>query len=582
MIKSHIFNFNKHSILILILFLFSHSQAQDKKDLGFRSPLDIPLYLAGNFGELRSNHFHTGIDIKTQGVEGKAVYSIEDGYISRIKISTEGYGKAIYITHPNGYTSVYGHLLKGSERVENFIQLRQYEKESFTIEIFPQKNELRVEKGEMIAFSGNTGSSGGPHLHFEIRETATEEAVNPLLFGFAIQDNIQPIIKGIRIYAMDDESFVSSYPANSLAFPVSGNYGNYHLNDDPQIKVYGRIALAVHTYDLLNGYPNKCGIYKIELRVDSQLVFETEFEKLNFSHLRYINTYTDYPLFKESRKYYHKQFIGENNQLKIYAVKDNKGILEFTDNRTHQIDYTIRDSYGNTSGLSFELKALDQIPMPLSRETNKDALKLFTVKGANYYSDEDITIDVPMMALYEDMEFTYSKKPAPKNCYGPMYVIGNIDVPLQKNFTLHVNENPVPERYQDKALFVSIDSKGGMTSAGGGIKDGKMTLTSRSFGTYSIAVDTIAPIIKPINISPNKDLSTYNTFSVKISDNLSGIKEYRGEIDGRWILMEYETKKESLTYRFDNDKVAKGKHVFSLRVSDNEGNEKRYEASFIR
>jgi hypothetical protein len=568
------------SISFILLSVVVSSQV--KREEGFRSPLDIPLYLAGNFGELRSNHFHTGIDIKTQGSEGKAVYAVQDGYISRIKISTSGYGKAIYIRHPNGYTSVYAHLKKGSKQIEAYIQKNQYQRESFEIELFPAKDELFVKKGELIAYSGNTGSSGGPHLHFELRETKSEEPVNPLLFGFEIQDNIDPIIKGIRIYALDSESYVSPYPGKAVGFATEGSYGNYKLKYGQRIEAFGIVGFSVHTYDLLNGYPNKCGIYQIEMLFDSILVFKAEFEKLNFSNLRYINTYMDYRLFKEKRKYYHKQFVGRNNKLKIYDDKINNGVLILDDGELHQIDYIIKDSYGNTSKISFPILALAQVPIPLRRESiDKDAT-FFTINGPNFLSDSEITFDLPPMALYEDMEFTYSVKPSLATTYGPVYEIGNPDIPLQKSFSLRFNQNPIPAKYQSKALVVMVNSSGSLHSAGGSLENGKMSVKSRSFGSYSLAVDTIAPKIITVNISPNKDLSSYNTFSLKISDELSGIKSYRGTIDGMWILMEYDAKKNMLTYRFNNDKVLKGKHVFSLVISDKKGNKNSYEVSFIR
>lgn len=574
-------NFNFVFYLFFIL-LSASLEAQEKREEGFRSPLDIQLYLAGNFGELRSNHFHTGIDIKTQGVEGKAVYAIEQGYISRIKISTGGYGKAIYIRHPNGYTSVYAHLKKGSKLIEEYIQKNQYQKESFEIEVFPAKNELFVKKGELIAYSGNTGSSGGPHLHFEIRETNTEEPVNPLLFGFEIKDNIDPIIKGIRIYALDNESYVSPYPGSAVGFPAEGSYGNYKLKNGQRIEAFGRVGLAIHTYDLLNGYPNKCGVYQIEMRVDSVLVFKTELEKLNFSNLRYINTYMDYPLYKEDKKYYHKQFVGENNKLKIYDDKINNGVLVMNDGKLHHVDYTIKDSYGNTSKIAFNISALAQIPIPIKRnEKSKEAIS-FTVNGPNFLSDEEITLDLPPLALYDDMEFSYSKKPAITNTYGAVYKIGDQDVPLQKSFSLTFNNNPVPDSYQNKAIVVMVDEKGNLSSMGGKLEGGKMKIKSRSFGNYSLAVDTVAPKIKSVNIYPNKDLSSYNTFSLEISDELSGIKSYRGTIDGKWILMEYDAKTKVLSYRFDNDRINKGEHTFSLVVVDKKGNKSSYEADFIR
>lgn len=576
-----------HSRITICLFCFfillsANNFAQEKRDAGFRSPLDIPLYLAGNFGELRSNHFHTGIDIKTQGAEGKAVYAIADGYISRIKISTGGYGKAIYVRHPNGYTSVYAHLKKGNKTIEAYIQNKQYKNESFEVEMFPNKDELKLEKGEIIAYSGNSGSSGGPHLHFEIRETSSEEPVNPLLFGFKIQDNIDPIIKGIRAYSLDDDSYVSPYPGTAVGFAVEGSYGNYKLKAGQRIEAHGKVGFAIHAYDLLNGYPNKCGIYQIEMSVDSILLFKTEFEKLNFSHLRYINTYMDYPLYKDSRKRYHKQFIGQNNKLKIYDQRINDGILELNDGKLHSIQYIIKDTYGNSSSISFNVLALVEVPTPIKRELPAEGSTLFTVNGPNFINDQEITIDIAPMALYDDMYFSYQKKPSNKNTYGAVYAIGDTKIPLQKSFNLIFNKNPIPEKYLSKAIVVMVDNKGNLSSMGGKLENGKMTIRSRYFGNYSLAVDTVAPVIKTVNIASNKDLSTYNTFSLKISDELSGIKSYRGTIDGIWILMEYDAKKNLLSYRFDNDRVSKGKHKFLLVVKDKKGNESSFKAPFIR
>lgn len=571
----------------LFLFIFFTTlnvtviQAQNEEKTNFRSPLDIPLYLSGNFSELRSNHFHTGIDIKTQSAEGKAVYAVEDGYVARIKISTSGYGKAIYIRHPNGYTSVYGHLQKGSPEIEKYIQINQYRKESYTIELFPGKDELMVKKGDLIARSGNSGSSGGPHLHFEIRETRSEEPVNPLLYGFNITDNIRPIIKGIRIYPLSKNSYVNPYPGNASGFMVSGNYGKYRMTEGQEIKVFGDVGFAVHTYDLLNGYPNKCGIYTIQLIVDSVEVFMQEFKKLNFSTVRYINTYTDYFLYKKYKMYYHKQYISKNNKLKIYPVKINDGIITFNDGKTHSIKYVITDSYNNRSELKFTVSALTSMPEnKTEKPINQKAY--FTVDGPNFYMDKNITIDIPPFALYDNMSFDYKTLPATKNTIGPVYLIGDEYVPLQKNMTVTFNNSVIPNGFENKMLIVFIDEEGKLSNMGGKIENGKPVLKTRSFGKYSLAIDSIAPKIVPVNIFPNKDLSSYNTFSVKISDNLAGIETYRGTIDNKWILMEYEPKKSTLTYRFDNEKVKSGVHQFRLEVRDAVGNKAIYSVDFIR
>lgn len=573
--------YQRSGLLLLLFLIISPINAQNIEDANFRSPLDIPLFLSGNFSELRSNHFHTGIDIKTQGVEGKAVYAVEDGYVSRIKISTSGYGKAIYIRHPNGYTTVYAHLKKASPEIEKYIQAHQYKKESFTIELFPGKDEIKVKKGDQIARSGNSGSSGGPHLHFEIRKTKSEEPVNPLLFHFKITDHIKPVIKGIRIYPLSENSYVSNYPGSASGFMVSGNNGNYRLSEGQNIEIYGDVGFAVHTYDLLNGYPNKCGIYKIKLWVDSVEVFEQVFEKLNFSTLRYVNTYTDYALLKKYKMYYHKQFIGKNNKLNIYPLKTNQGVVTFTDGRSHMIKYIITDAYENRTELSFTVNALSQMPAHTD-QTPIQQKALFSVEGPNFYMDKQITIDIPPFALYNDMNFDYKILPGIKNSIGSVYQIGDEFVPLQKNMLLTFNQPEITPGLENKTTAIFIDEKGKIASIGGKFENGKFILKTRSFGKYALAIDTVSPTINPINISPNKDLSTYNTFSVKISDDLAGIKTYRGTIDNEWILMEYEPKLNTLTYRFNNDKVKPGKHNFKLEVTDGLDNKSVFSVEFIR
>jgi hypothetical protein len=573
---THIFRLLFFSILVGL----SKADAQ-KETPNFRSPLDIPLYLSGNFAELRSNHFHTGIDIKTQGEEGKAVYAVDTGYIARIKVSTGGYGKVIYIRHPNGYTSVYGHLQKMSKRIDAFLKAKQYEAESFTIELFPGEDDLPVSKGELIARSGNTGSSGGPHLHFEIRDTRTEEPLNPMQFGFSIEDNIPPIIQGLKIYALDESTYIQPFPNPGGFFPVQKTKNGYLLNPNAPVEVCGTIGLAIDTHDLLDGYPNKCGINRIELMVDSSLVFVQELNRLNFSTNRYINTYMDYAAFSSNRSYFHKQFISSNNKLSLYPFVLNKGALEMNDGKIHQVTYTVSDTYSNTTSFSFELKALEKLPSPYINRKEK-AKTYFTVNGPNFFMDPSISIDIPPLALYEDMSFNYTKSAPIPGVIDSIYTIGNPEIPLQKYITVRFHTMKFPPGLEEKTLFVYVQKDNTLGSAGKPMEDDVPSLRTRSFGRYSLAVDTIPPVIKPLNIQEGKDMSTYNTFSLTITDNLAGIKKYRGEIDGNWILMEYEPKKNQLTYRFDNDRIATGSHIFSVSVEDGMGNVARMSIPFTR
>ncbi|MFA7301975.1 MAG: M23 family metallopeptidase, partial [Candidatus Shapirobacteria bacterium] len=281
--------------LVLLFFLSPFIPvAQQTYSEPFAPPLDIPLYLSGTFGELRPNHFHAGIDIKTQGREGQNVRAIEDGWVSRIKISPGGYGKALYITHPNGFVSVYGHLQRYGDSIQRYVKEIQYSRESFEVEIFPNEHELPVKKGDLVAYSGNTGGSMGPHLHFEIRDEATQYSLNPLLFtSIKVKDFYRPQILNMAVYPVDTNSFVNG--KQETAFLEVTGWGDQHkLKSQRPVKVSGRVSFGIVAHDLMNEIPNKNGVFEVKLLDDTTQIFGLMLDKLSFATARYINSLIDY------------------------------------------------------------------------------------------------------------------------------------------------------------------------------------------------------------------------------------------------------------------------------------------------
>ncbi len=543
--------------------------------------MDIPLYLSGNFGELRTNHFHTGLDIKTAGVVGKNIYAVADGYVSRIKISHWGYGKALYVTHPNGYTTVYAHLNKFNPAIEAFVKEVQYLKESYEIEVFPGSTQLEVKKGEIIAYSGNSGSSGGPHLHFEIRETESEHPINPLLCGFDIKDNIKPELSKIRIYPLNDTSTVNQRNA-AQSFALTGSNGSYQLKSKAPIKVHGEIGVGLEVIDRLNGYGNKCGIYTIALDVDSEQVYGQRMEKLDFAVNRYMNAHLDYALHKQDKALFQKSFLTDNNRLGIYENLVNSGKLKFYDNEQHTLKYRIKDTYGNASTLSFAVTSEAKANYSKLKGNIPSYYKLLQHDTDNVLQTASMMAYFPAHSVYNDLRLQFSVGDTINRALAPMYHIHNSYTPLQHYFTLKIEVNDVPTQYHDKLLIISINEKGWWYPEGGIYKNGWISTKTRSFGDYTVVYDTIAPVITPVDISNERNMSKYNNFNLKIRDNLSGIQEYRGTIDGKWVLMTYEPKKKILTYTFDDDRLKKGKHQFKLVVTDKRGNQSIYEAAFTR
>ena len=540
----------------------------------FRSPLAIvPPALAGSFGELRANHFHSGIDFRTNQRQGYPVYAIADGYISRLRVQNSGFGLALYINHPNGYTSVYGHLQRFSPKIAQQVKSIQYQKKSYEIDEFPTSLLIPVHKGEVIAYSGNTGSSGGPHLHFEIRDTRTEATINPQLFGIDILDNIPPVIYSMYVYRLNKKPFNEFTPKQY--FQLLGGSGNYRLNSVNTINLSGEVGFGIVTTDRHNGASGLNGVYSIELELDGGLVYVSSLEKFEFENSKGINSHIDYPTYLNTRRSIQKSFVDPGNPLKIYSNLVNNGRIEFTDGKLHQLKYTVTDSRGNKSTLAFQVQADNKATIN-SPETETG--EVFSYATPNEFSNPDVKVIFPKGTLYNDLNFIYKKLPKPAtNAYSAIHQIHNKFTPLHTGFQLWIKADSTLGKYTDKAIIVNT----GRVSQGGYFEDGYVKASPRSFGSFFIAVDTIPPSVNPVNISNEKRMTGVSKMTFKIRDNLSGIKSFNGYIDGRWVLMEFDTKTASLWHTFDNS-TSPGKHTLELIVSDMKDNNRNYSITFYK
>lgn len=566
-------------LTILVVFVSKSVLAQvPYEETNFSSPLGIDLILAGNFAEMRSNHFHTGLDIKTNGREGYKIYAIDSGYISRINISHWGYGNALYISHPNGFTSVYAHLSTFPPKVLDYIRKKQFSNESETIQVYPGKEDLPVSKDEVVAYSGNSGSSTAPHLHFEIRETGTEKPVNPLLFNFDIKDTKKPVLLDVKIYPL--EGGLINGKKKEYNVDLVGSDGKYKRQYDLPIKVKGKIGLAINTIDYLDGAGNKCGIYTIELAVDQDIVFKQKLEKLDFSTNRYINTHSDYLGYRLNKQSYHKSFLSENNKLEIYELIQNKGRIEFDDTLVHTLTYTVKDVYGNTSIVSFTIKSegLNEAENELTPEG-----EFIDASERSLVSQNGFEAELPKNAVYEDLKYQYQQSQI-SNSFAPLHQFHDDYTPVQKYFVLRLKSVGIPEGKEDKALIVEMSKNKKVAYAKGGeYKDGWVETQVRSFGDYTIKLDTVPPVINPVNISDGKNMSGHDFIQFKIADNLSGIEDYDVYVDGEWKLTFYNVRKGTLTMLFDDyNNVEKGEHKLKVKLKDERSNKSELEYSFTR
>ncbi|MFI5140241.1 MAG: M23 family metallopeptidase, partial [Sphingobacteriales bacterium] len=321
----------------------------------FRYPLDLPPVTAGSFGELRPNHFHSGLDFKTNHTTGYPVHAVFDGYVSRLRVQFGGFGNAVYITHPNGYTTVYGHIERFSPAMEKIVREAQYKQQSFEVDLKLEPQQVQVCKDEVIAWSGNAGASEGPHLHFEIRDTQTEETINPQLFGLTIPDKIPPTIYAIGIYHLNGMPFSEKTPRQFL--PVTGKAGSYHLMKPGTINLTGDIGFGITANDMTSVSPNHNGIYSVELKLDGKTVYTFAVERFAFDQTHAINAYIDYPEFLKTHRWVQKCFILPGSKISLYPQSVNRGIISFNDNALHKVEYVVKDVAGNTSTLNINIKS---------------------------------------------------------------------------------------------------------------------------------------------------------------------------------------------------------------------------------
>jgi murein DD-endopeptidase MepM/ murein hydrolase activator NlpD len=567
----------RKSILILLLFNIFLTYSQGTVSVNnsfptnyFSNPLDIPLILSGTFGELRPNHFHAGLDIKTQQKEGFNVFASASGYVSRIKISHWGYGKVIYITHPNGYTTVYAHLQKFNDTIEAYIKKQQYLKESYEIQLFPAANELPITKGEVIALSGSSGGYAGPHLHFEIRDSKTEETINPMLFGIEIEDTIKPSINTLVGYALNDDSYInnSNIPVQ-IAFKKLEN-GNLVADN---ITAFGTIGFGINSYDRLNGASNKNGLYSLTVVVNGLTTHEFIANKAAFDEGKYINLLIDYARYVNLNQTIQKGYTEPANKLNMYAVSVDNGFIKIEDGMNYIVEIIAKDFKNNTQKITIPIqgkKLSSFITAPIKTtpyKINCNEFQKFTI--------DNITVAFPKNTFYNDFYLDFEVENINVKIHNPT-------IPLNGKYTLTFDVSNYTDTEKKTLYIASINKKGASSYETTVKKDNTFYTSTKNLGNFTLKNDIIAPKVIPHNFTNNQWLTNANTLQVKISDQGSGIDTYRGEIDGEWILMEYNLKTGLLTYHFSDKSFTEAKHELVVTVTDNVGNTSTLNTIFYR
>lgn len=576
-------NLSKYLNILLISTISIPAVAQRIYPQGyFRNPLDIPISLAGNFGECRPDHFHSGLDIKTQGKENMPVYAAAEGYVSRIKTEKGGFGHALYVTHPEGYVTVYAHLNNYAPAMQKFLRELQYKKQDWRVDTTLEANMFPVKKGEQIAWSGNTGGSTAPHLHFEIRDVQNDYPLNPQLFGFEINDKIAPKPTKLAIYDMSKKV----YGQTPKMMPLTLKDGVYKLPVDTLVIDQPVIMVGVVVNDYMNGSENTLNFYTAKLIMNGTQFIAIRLDNIGYDNTRYMNAFFDYKSKKETGQYIQLLHQMDANRLtSIYEYNSDyrrytqRGRLEFSDNGLPRtVEIQLADAAGNMSKIAFYALYKPSKEPPAEQQQCPPVMFFNSLEGRGGYAKGNMNIQLQEFSIYEDMCIDFSTKPATGKDLSDRMLVHHAYVPLHKPADMRIKPNvAVGFKERDKVVMMYSDGKQESGQAAKYESSGWYLATVRKFGEYWLTTDKDAPVIT----APAKgaDLSKADRITFKAKDAVTSVKTFRGELDGDWIC--FEQSGEDFFYEFD-ERCKPGKHKLKIEAIDENGNSETLSYSFTR
>ncbi|MCH5327877.1 MAG: M23 family metallopeptidase [Coprobacter sp.] len=556
---------------ILLSFCFLPALYGADNRITVDAPLKIPLLLSGNFGELRGNHFHTGLDFKTQGRTGLPVYAADDGYVSRINVSPYGYGQALYIDHPSGITTVYAHLDRYAPFIGQVVREKQYEQESYSVDFTPD-DRIEVKRGQLIAYSGNTGSSGGPHLHFEIRDTPSEKPLNPAPYFLTnLTDTRLPAVRNVALYPVPGRGVVNGSSSRLVYTPTAAPDGKYTVTGS--CTGWGDLYLGVKAYDYMDHTTNTYGIYSMKIFVDDSLLCSFKMDTLSFDESRAINTFIDYGDWNQNRSFYMRSYVAPGNRLPIYTGVANQGIFTIRQEKVYRVRYELSDIYGNTARIDMKVTGKKQ---PIPEHVCSENEYPLSCDRKNVVKGKGLYWEVPKGAFYDDVDLLYRYKERP-GYYSAVHTLGDGTIPLHLNTTLTIDvlNDTLPDKTK---YYVARLGQKADVSCGGVYESGRMTATIRDLGSFAVKADRMPPVITPLG--QEKWGSTGN-IRFRIGDAGSGVASFRGEIDGKFALFALDGKTSVVQCTLDSSRIEKGKkHRLQFEVIDGCGNKKQFTSEF--
>ncbi len=547
--------------LFLSFWLFSILFTLNSQEYNLNSPIDLPLNLSGTFGEFRSSHFHYGLDVTTNKKSGYNVYSIDSGSIVRINVSTSGYGKVLYISHPNGLTSIYAHLKEFSPKIQKYIKTQQYLNKSYSVQKFFNNGEMKVNKGDLIGYTGNTGGSSGPHLHFEIRDTKSQNPINPLSFNYKYDDSNRPIIKSLYVFDEDD-SFKKDNPKKYEIKKI-----NDSLYTADKIIYSNKIGIGIEVYDRQskNNY-NRNGVYEVKMFLDSVLSFSYKMDKINIDESVFRKIFYDYSLLKAKKKIIQKVYYPPNSKLNFLNHNVSTGIFKSSDKDEKDVLLEVSDWNNNKTYLNFKIegktsnlleKSIDGIEIATSQKyLIKKNNSEIGFKKNSFFNNVTLNIKYQNDTLKIDEDL----------------------YPLRKSYNIKIFKQVEDSIIKRQSFIGLINNNGKLSYLKTSNKDNFFSVNSSNLGSFTLSRDSINPEIKALNFSLNKDISNQKTIRLRIYDKTSGIKSYNVLINNKWALFEYEPKSNLIFHNIDDGIIENGENKITIKVIDGVGNKTEFKS----
>lgn len=573
--------------ILTILLCCAHICSAQKLDPAY---YDYPLrnvagYYSANFGEMRPNHFHAGTDFKTDGVEGKPVVAVADGYVSRVSQSPTGYGLALYVTHPNGTTSVYGHLSRFRKDIADFVFSERHRLKQSRVDLYCQADQFPVKRGEEIARSGNTGSSQGPHLHFEIRDAKTQKTLNIISQGIVTpKDDISPYIMKVHYVEVDTVRGVPCHSKLATYAVHKADANTYRTAQKSPIKVGRKGYFIVETSDRKNDVANTYGVYNMVAKLDGKAIFEYRNDGFPFDLSRYCNAVSHYPIQRRSRNEVMRAAMLQGGTKYFYPTLVNRGVVTTAEGEERKMEFVITDDCGNTSTLAFDIAGKSNDAC-FKGEVAEDAIIVEYNRDFAHKVDNVLSVVIAKGSLYESIALDIErsdvaiKADSTIKVLSPAYRIHDDNTPLQKSIGLVFTQD-VEERLQPYTVMASVSSGGYLYYSGGRYRHNRLTARTSSFGTFCLVADMTPPTIRP-QFEDGQDCRGRDRIAFRLSDNFSGVSSYNVYIDGKWVAIDYARSRAWVNLKAEG--ISGGKsHNIEIVVKDACGNTAKWQGTIIR